>query len=220
MPFHIAYTFDADGFHYKLAAKAVREGQLDQLKLQKMAISVMETATDDIKRILTDMKYDDDWLDDPDKDQSQAYLWYMVNLATVFNPCPSLSNNRFRGSYYVLEKVLPIVNWSKTQVQELIWGKFLKSLLTTTEYADLFHNISIYGGCLNINDSTAILSHFTNTRENFLNPSVEMLNTIDEYAAYNQLSPIELLNLAYLDTLDMLHTAIHRNEALYLLLYT
>ena len=215
---HFAYTFDSDIFHERLRPKVVYNGRLDVRKLQLLAKSMVDSASDELQLILSHLRYDSEWLEDPDRDQSQAYLWYMVVLASAFNPCPSLSNNRFRYSHLVLEKVLPLAGWKKEQIYELIFGKYsLDTLLTDPGDRIFADNLSLYGGALNTVEVQSILSHLELSRESFLSSVSEIRAAIEEYVVHTEIPPSEILRMTYEDAVDMLSTSIARNEALYLL---
>ena len=90
--FHFAYTFNFESFHLALRKKVVQNGEINLLHLQQEAKSVVDNSSDELKKVLSNIKYDKVWLDDPDRDGSQAYLWFTIMLASAFNPAPSLSN--------------------------------------------------------------------------------------------------------------------------------
>jgi hypothetical protein len=169
---HFAYTFDAEKYHRKLGTAIIRDGKLDLVRLQQMAYFVVDNATEELKRKLSNLKYDAEWLDDPDKDASQASLWYTINLASAFNPCSSLSDNRFRYSSLILEGILPQLGWENEELHQLIHGRqSLDSLLLGSEYEIIADELNLYGGCLSIVEIRTLLSHLESNAVHFSFPS-------------------------------------------------
>lgn len=214
--FHVAYTFDSDSFHSDLKARVIRNNQLDLNSLQGLAKTYIENIKG-ITDILSYMRYDESWLEDPDGDGSQAYLWYMVCLASSFHSAPSLNNNRFHGSHYVLEHILPLAGWNGDNINALIHGKQLIALLDPQEYRPFVENLSLYGGCLGLNNIRTLQAHLHNSKTYFLPSTKQSIEAIEEYAGHNNIPPINILKMAYEDAIEMLQTAIQRKEALYLL---
>lgn len=214
--FHVAYTFDSDSFHSDLGAKVIRKNELDVYRLQDLAkahIGSVEGITD----ILSFLRYDESWLEDPDGDGSHAYLWYMVCLVTSFHPAPSLSNNRFHGSHHILEHILPLAGWDRDDVNALIHGKPLNALLDLHKYGLFVENLSLYGGCLSLNSIQTLWANVNNSRAHFLPSARRSIEAIEKYAGYNNIPPENALQMAYDDAMEMLHTAMQRQETLYLL---
>jgi hypothetical protein len=214
--FHYAYTFKSIMFHEGLKAKIIDSKGLDLRKLQNLAKSVSDNANNELRGILDSIGYDREWLSDPDNDASQAYLWYTINLATSFHPSPSLSSNRFRGSHSVLEHILPTADWELKDVYEIILGNSLSELLDNSEFHVFVEELSLHGGAINLARISGILSHLEKSRQYFSAQYVEIPKVITEFAAHNNLSVDNLLEMAYEDAVDMLETAIDRNEDLYL----
>src|SRR5687768_17005465 len=118
---HFAYTFDWD-VHRNLQNILFEDDTIHLLKLQELAKSVVQNAKNK-ERLLSPFRYDDDWLDDPDRDQSQAGLWYSIYLAQFFKEVPSLTDNCFRGSHSVIRHLLPLAGWPEREVLDLLYGK-------------------------------------------------------------------------------------------------
>lgn len=215
--FHVAYTFDSKSFHTNLRANLVQEGKLNMARLNDLAKSTVKGAPEDLKRVLDTLGFDRDWLDDPDADSSQAYLWYTVALANAFRPCPSLSNNRFRHSHLLLEAVLPIAGWKDDEIHELVLGNRLNTLFDSSEDEVFSNNLTLYGGCLNIRDAKKLLLHLEASIKYFSFKTLAVQQAITKFTAHSNIQPDMLLNYAYQDALDMLRSSIERNEALYLL---
>ena len=215
--YHFAYTFNSDDFHRDLKARIIKEGEIDVYKLQQEARSLVLNASDKMKQILDDLRYDDEWLDDPDGDASQSSRWYLINLVSVFDHCPSLSNNRFYLSHYVLEKVLPVAGWNKGEITEPIHGKYLSTLLESTEYEAFLNEFILLGGCLSNKDIVSVHTHLKSSREYFTAQSPVVMESIKAITDRIALNPDDILNAAYEDAIEMLETATKRNESLYLL---
>lgn len=215
--FHFAYTFNSDDFHGDLKERIVHHGRINIEQLHQRARSLSLNASDELKQILSSLKYDDEWLNDPDGDNSHAYLWYLINLASVFKPCPSLGNNRFHGSHYVLEAILPIARWESDEIRALIFGKPLSTLLESSEYQIFLPHFTLHGGCLSNKDIVSIHAHLRLSTDYFSPQSSESRSAIKIYSDNNNMNPIEVLNCAYGDAVDMLETAMKSKESLYLL---
>lgn len=214
--FHIAYTFDSDSFHSNLKTMIAADNELDLNRLQDLARAYVETSPQ-ILGVLQYMRYDESWLDDPDGDGSQANLWYTICLASSFHPAPSLNNNRFHGSHYVLENVLPFAGWNRDDILALIHGKPLSTLLDPHKYRVFVEALSLYGGCLRQNDIRTVREHLKDSEIHFSPSARSSIEAIEKYANHNNVSPASLLGMAYEDVVEMLETAIQRKEALYLL---
>jgi hypothetical protein len=214
--FHFAYTFDGNDFGNYLMAKTSKNGKLDTTLLRDLSKSVIDNASEEQKQILTNLKYDKEWLDDPDNDASQAYLWNSIALIRVFKHCPSLSNNRFLYSSLVLEKILPSVGWRQLDIQDLVFGKSLDSFFDDLKHKAFVKGIGLYGGCLNTKRIDELLLHLEATQNLPVLNTLKTYEQITEFTQAGKLLPKEIINYAYEDAFDMLKTALKRNEALYL----
>ncbi len=150
---------------------------------------------------------------DPDKDASQAYLWYTIALASAFKSCPSLSNNRFLHSSLVLERVLPLGGWQENEVHELIFGRSLSTFLEVFEDRSLFENLTLYGRCLNTKQVQELLVHLETSSYLFSQMSLGVQDQVAEFTMHGNLRSDELLHNVYQDALDMLRTPIGLNKS-------
>ncbi|MCC6614098.1 MAG: hypothetical protein IT320_11520 [Anaerolineae bacterium] len=129
---------------------------------------LVETAGEDLRRNLNDLKYDESWLEDPDRDFSHVHYWYLIMLVGSLIPCPSLSNNRYVNSHLVLEKALPIVGWDKTEVRKLIFGKLIDNALQTVDEQQWLP-IPPLGGLLSPSDIATLFERLEQSSDALLN---------------------------------------------------
>ena len=208
--YHLAYTFNSDDFHGFLRTKTVKNGKLKLLELQQLARSIVQNAPESLLGILRNIKYDEQWLDNPENDESQAYLWYTICLTSYFRECPSLSNNRLVISHIVLEKILPLLGWTTEQIRELIFGKFLDTLVNSPEDNSLLNSLSLYGGALSLGDIGAINLHLEENSKHFSAKQPSMTNAVSTLASYNNLSAAQVIDMAHSDAIDMLRACTER----------
>lgn len=212
--FHLAYTVNFEDFHQRLKHEVVVTGKLDPMRLQRQAMALVETAGKDLRRNLLDLKYDESWLEDPDRDFSHVHYWYLIMLVSRLTPCPSLSNNRYVYSHLVLEKALPVVGWDKEEVRKLIFGRLIDDALETAGDQQLLPTSS-YGGVLKPSDIATLFERLDHSRDTLLN-NADALQTLGFIASVNAIPPVALLRNALLDALDMLATAADRRQWLYM----
>ncbi len=217
---HFAYTFPSDEFHTMLKAKIVFNDKIDLRVLHDLAATTFEHASDELKQIFDDMRCDETWLEDPDNDGSPAYLWYTLVLYSIMREAPSLSNNRFHGSHIILEDGLPYAGWSNEEIYKLLFGKGIDAILSRNEFQVFARDLSLHGGCLSQSDIKSLLSHIHESEDILLGQAQEIgkaSNLINKFAKANSLELNEALQMACDDAVEMLETALDRDEALYVL---
>lgn len=211
MVHHFAYTFDSFGFHSDLEASIIRDGHLRLDLLQEQARSVVLNADERIQNILTRLNFDEEWLDDPDKDQSQAYLWYLVRLVSYLREAASL-----RASWITLREVLPLAGWSEDAIDALVIGQRLDGVLRKYGNELFLDMFTIHGGCLTVEQATSLFQLLQSSAPYFDSPSSESLELIRERAHLLDISPEWLLKTAYTDAFDMLKSSVERQEEMYI----
>jgi hypothetical protein len=215
--YHFAATFDVNLFHRELVQETVEDDKVNLTKLLNLAKSKVVRSSNSLSNILNIIRYDNDWLTDPDKDQSQAYLWYTICLADFLEISPSLSNNRFHGSHYVLENLLPLAKWSQKDIRELIHGKPLIDLLVNTEYVQFAQLLTLHGGVLGNSDIQDKIEQMK-LSVNYIYLNKHNFNDrLIKFAEYNNIKLEDMIDFALQDTIDMLQSATNTNSALYLL---
>jgi hypothetical protein len=105
---HRAYTVDAEAFHACLDHQLVKDGQLREDALLRLAARIVQDATEQTLQTLDSFRFDPEWLDTSDEEVSHITDWYIIALAEALVPVPSLSN-RLLVSHNVLKQFLP---WS------------------------------------------------------------------------------------------------------------
>ncbi|MCI0711836.1 MAG: hypothetical protein L0154_16895 [Chloroflexi bacterium] len=216
MLYHFAYAFEYKNFYTSLANELINGDEINLEALRQMAKMTLKQSPE-VRNILVNFRYDDEWLENPDNDFSQAYLWHIVVVASRFVEAPSLSNNRFHGSHYVMEHFLRFVGWDTVAYRSLVFGKPITSLTTSQSIETVLAQIGTYGGFLKLEDIIELKAKLEENTQQFMKPRLEDFPRIlTEYAQHNSLSIFEMLSRAYKDAIDMLTFAEQRQEALYL----
>ena len=210
---HSVYTFDFDELHLLLMQTVVDNNKINLNKFQKSALAIFENASPELKSIFDEFRLDRECLEDPEEDTYLADHWYMTHFYNAFKPCPSLSNNRNRGSFWILEHFLPLKSWHPHEVRSLIRGDKLEVLFTNTPYAIFRDDLSIYGGCLSVSTSKHLLDKLST-----LYLEVQHKSILDHVLGWLRLGTDsdKEIDSALLDGIDMLKSAVDRNETLYL----
>lgn len=229
-PYHYAYTFNAKEFHAQLEETIIRDGRVDYELFAENARTSFFTATAETKLILEIMGLDEDYYRDDDPllfeedadDTFREHLWYMICLAPVLRPIPSLAYNRFHGSHHVLRKILPLAGWRIKQIDHLIFGAHVMTLLKDENpiFKEEFKYLAV-GGCLNLRQIRATHRHLQSSKAYFCAKSPLSVRTISklmlaQYAGYNAKDPLDILDMAYADAIDMLQAALDRQEEMHI----
>jgi hypothetical protein len=218
---HRAYHFDADAFHRALRPMIFTGDGIDEDKLQQAARAVVATASPVTNDMLIMLRFDQELLDTPEPDISRTHLWYLYLLAQSVQSAPSLGN-RFHGSYYILERVLPLVGWSDDDVRSLIRGYPLHTLVESSNDPALIAEVRLgvdpYGGWLTQTQATQLFSRLQRHQDTIRVPSDELRLALAEYAEWNKTTVDDLLERAYGDALEMLQTTISKRKDLFIIL--
>jgi hypothetical protein len=217
---HTAYRFDPLRFHTLLEEKIIDQGALRLDRLQRWAVELAANASDVMLHVLANMRYGEEWLDSSDDSVSKSDFWYMIVLSQACSPNPSLSN-RQRVSWRVLEQVLPVLDWPRPQIDLLIRGEWLHTLVESSGnvlFIDEFTTVDQFGGWLRLSDAQSLLSHLQVNQKQFLSPPSEFIEALSDFAKLWSQSPVEMINKAYADATEMLQTAIDHYEALFVIL--
>jgi hypothetical protein len=217
---HRAYSFDPIVFHSMLQEKLMKHNQFSLDTVLDLARTIVSNAPENTKRVLEDMRFDDVWLDTSDDEISHTNEWYMIALAQNLSPAPSLSN-RLQVSHIVLKLILPITGWTDTEVELLLRGQLLDTLVESsgnTFFINEFRGLKQYGGWLSVDDIKSLLFRLQGVERYFSSPSREAEEALAKFAVHWSLSPGEMMRKAYADAREMLQTAIERNSALFVLL--
>jgi hypothetical protein len=212
---HAAYTFNSKLAHQQLSSLIVEEEIVFPLRLQEIAQEMMKEPSVQLRRILSNFRYGDRWLLDDDDEQSNTYLWYIIYIANFFQYAPSLSNNRLRGSHFVLEKILPKVGWTTSEVRLLLFGKPVEDLMSDTGFP-LLTGLNLDSGCLYGDDLEQLKSKLIATQHTFI-ISGDTAKEIKYLAGDNSWERgNKLVAMAFADGIDMLSATEKHGDALYL----
>jgi hypothetical protein len=218
---HRAYHFDANVFHRTLRSTIFTADAIDDGKLQDAARAAVATASPVTQDMLIMLRFDPELLVTPEPDVSRTHLWYLFLLAQSVQAAPSLGN-RFCGSYYLLERVLPLVGWAPTEVTTLIRGLPLHTLVESSGDSALFAELRIgldpYGGWLPSTQARPLLARLQQQYSAIHTPSEQLQNALSEYAEWNRTTPTDLLERGYADALEMLQTTIAKQKDLFIIL--
>jgi hypothetical protein len=165
------------------------------------------------------MRYDEEWLEASDPEISCTDRWYMLMLASGCSIAPSLSDPLQTG-HYVLRTMLPSAGWTPDEVNLLIHGHELATLIATAQ-EPLFTSAfspSQHGGWLD-NDAIARLqTRLTHSGGFFSAPESAGHPWLQEYGKLVGNDPAKLLDESFHSSLNMLTIARTRGSALYLVL--
>lgn len=217
---HLAYTFDPIEFRQRFQAEFLHANQLNLHSLHHAAAQVVSNATDRTRRLLSALRFDDQWLD-TSSDSPRENEWFILVFSSHLIEATSLSN-RFKASWQVLQWILPDVGWASDQVRSLTFGRNLHSLIGTMSHkglASTFSGLDQYGGWLDLDTSVELRDRLIDAAPYFHRDSYRPSEPLASLATHLSRSPKELIEDAYLDSLDMLGAAIERTQDLFLVLY-
>jgi len=213
---HRAYSFDPARFHANLESKIVEQGRLRLDVLRDWAADIVANASPTVQQTLKDIRFDDEWLDASDESVSRSDFWYMIVLAETLSPMPSLSN-RLPVSWRVLREILPYVGWNTAEVELIIRGKWLRTLVESsgnTLFTAEFTTLDQFGGWLSVDDQKTLWSRLLSVEHYFPFPTKELPESFLSFANLWLLSPTEMLEKGFADAREMLQAAIAQNSAL------
>src|SRR6266700_7056944 len=122
---HHAYGFGPDAYLSDLRAASGVDRTLFAESLQVHAKAVVQQADEVGRDILKYLRYEEEWLG-LSEGKPQCVEWLEISLIPHLRPLPSLSH-REAHSYFVLDRILPTLGWTKADVDLLIHGKNLDS---------------------------------------------------------------------------------------------
>lgn len=218
---HRAYHFNAHTFHRTLRPTIFTAGAIDEGKLHDAARAVVTPASPVTQDMLIMLRVDRELLDTPEPDVSRTHLWYLCLLAQSVQAAPSLSN-RFRGSYSILERILPRFGWVPTEVTTLIRGLPLHTLVESSGDLALIAEVRIgldpYGGWIPLAQARHMLAHLHHHHAAIHTPSDQLQNELSDYAERNNTTPVDLLERGYADAVEMLQATIATEQDLFIIL--
>lgn len=217
---HNAYTFDPVKFHIMLEERVIYKRKLSVDALFSMAKEIVINADETTLDTLKYLRYSNEWLCASGLEFCLTGEWYMIAIASVLSPAPSLSS-RLPASYYFLELALPVLGWTEGQVKKLLCGKPLRTLVETSGnslFIAEFSALDQFGGWIDLYSVRTIFSRLQLLQDQFSFPSSNITDTITELSEMWNQDPRKMLVSAYSDAEDMLKTAIERNSALFLIL--
>jgi hypothetical protein len=212
---HPAWTFAPATFHKWLEERIVEDDELRLDTLQELAMAAVAEATPITWHVLDSMRFDEEWLvepdlDDPDADECYSERWYLMVLAPWLLPAPS------PGGFWFFQKVLPLAGWSDEDIHTLNFGRQTGSL--AREYgskpvAAEFGDIWDYGW-IDLIEVEQILSRLEADEDLLLSPPWDEMKEIADFARSISRDPAQILEKTYRATQRTLLTAVERQEAL------
>jgi len=218
--FHIAFQFYATDFHKRLQNQMLIDGNWYPEYARALARKIISKAPPDALETLMSFRFDTSWLTYEEVEDSTPTDWYVIFLTTMLTKSPSLSN-RFVGNYEILRKLLPVAGWSLEEINKLLIGRNLNTLVEASENRILIENITgleQYGGWLDAVDIQSLLKQFVEVKDLFYSPSPSALDRIAHFSSLWNTEPRALARLAYLDGFEMLSTANQAGSDLFLIL--
>lgn len=209
---HIAYSFDAKLFNYKLQSEVAKNNILDLRKMHQIAVDAVKNMDGSTKKALLYLRYDDDWIDTTDEEVSHSHQWYLLALTKYFTPVTSLSH-RIPNSYSMLSKILPMIGWNEEEVKLIITGNPLSTLVADSHNAlftsEFSAGIDQYGGWLSLEKITILLDKLERGK-------LELQTIMDQGS--ERLIIDDKVLVAYNNALEMLNLSYNRGHSLFLLL--
>lgn len=211
---HTAFVIELDAYHSFLAAKIAKSMRIDNELLRSLAIEAARSPSVDAASALERFRFAPHWLAASD---GEPGLWYMVVLAGSLRRIPSLSSNRFRGSWHILNVCLPLVGWDEEFKNELIFGKPLQMFVDEFREGLFGQRLrGIFGGYLDLANARRIAERFSQLRLSFENPTQVLIEAVNDFAGHNSMTPQEALRCAYRDAQDMLEAAFRHAKGIFL----
>jgi hypothetical protein len=217
---HVAFQFNPSDYYKELLNRMFTDGSWNPDNARILARSIVSEATSEEEETLLYFRFDHSWLPYEAIEGSTPTDWAVLFLTKMLTKSPSLSN-RFMGSYAILKTLLPLAGWSPEEINMLLTGRNLNTLIEASGNDILINNITglqQYGGWLEVADIQNLLEQFLKTEDLFCSPPSSTLTEIAHFASLWHIEPQTLVRLAYLDGFDMLNTATQSEKDLILVL--
>jgi hypothetical protein len=186
----------------------------------RLAREAVHDASEQVRRTLEAFRFDPEWLDISGEEVSHVIDWYIIVLAEVLEPAPSLSH-RLRVSHNVLTLVLPMVGWSAETIRELVLGHPMSTFVATSGEPVFIHDfagVDQYGGWLPPPRIRELAERLAFCERFFVDPAPEARDEITWLAELLHEEPEGVLRKAHADAQEMLQTGIARRLPLVLVL--
>lgn len=220
--YHNAYLFDAPGYMQSYAERCghTKDNTLDIEALYNWARTVIPFGSDLKRKIIEDLRFEENWLSPPGSDKAETDLWSLISLVNaVEKQVPGLSN-RLESSYYVLQHALPLLGWSPARTHVLIFGQPLSTLYSgkETSLSDATTDRNYDSGWLSRGNAESLMNSLKMLEEKILAPPDEIILELKEYADQRSQSVSSVLQAAYNDAIDMLICTRRYDRDLFLVL--
>lgn len=214
-----AYTFSPVVLFQDLVNNVVDAGRISEQLLFNKAKDVVDNSIMPSREVLELARFDEDWLNYLDKDVSRSHLWFLLVLISKLNPIPDIDTRT--KHHIVLPRLMPLLGWSQPQIELLIRGRPLNSLIETSGN-NLFINefvpgINAYGGWLDTETAAQLLVELQISTN-----SISTLEMTDRIQKETSLSPDfyseTALHNALVEIARILQISVARREALFIII--
>lgn len=182
-------------------------------ELHQIASQIFKDATEVTREIFELIRCDEHWLAG---EMSEPNRWYVMALVGVLQPSPRLP----LASRNVLWYALPVLGWTKAEVDTLLLGKDLTSLPRSDPnplFGQTFTGLYQYGGgWLNQAALESLLNKLGNVEDAFRVVSNELSDAVRFYSQLVKGDSSTLLNSAYHDAVEMLRAPLEQGRALFI----
>ena len=217
---HFAYTFDPRSFVATLRDCIARDGRLDLERLHDRAKSALEAPSKAAGEALIAIRYSDTWIEAPEDEADLPEKWFVTALTGHFCIAPSLGRQR-PAHHVILEALLPGTGMLEADIQHLIHGDDLVSILTDSGVAmppGRLGALRDFGGWLSPASIGGLRQELERVRGHFLNIGPEHRTVLARIHPDWGADADRLAREAHAAAQEMLECAQRRKQALYVLL--
>jgi hypothetical protein len=214
---HRAFTFSPEPFHRRMAEAIAAGQELDLRALHQMAQAALHRATSETWQALEAMRFEQRWLDVSEPDLPHSTEWYALLLAQELTSAPGLSRDGV-AAFAILRQALPALEWEQGDIDALIFGDPLQTLLASAgdaRFTSEFAGIDQYGGWLSQTRLRHMSSKLQSAQSSAAATAPQITNLLEEIGVF---SPAESLRVSLTMAQVMVQTAMDREQALFLVL--
>ncbi len=217
---HFAYTFDPRSFVATLRECITRDGRLDLERLHDRAKSALEAPSKAAREALVAIRYSDTWIEAPEDEADLPEKWFVIALTGHFSIAPSLGWQR-PAHHVILDALLPSAGMSEADIQRLIHGDDLVSILTDSGIAMPAGRLGAlrdFGGWLSPGSIGGLRQELERVRSHFLNIGPEQRTALARIHPDWGADADRLARETYASAQELLECAQKRKQALFVLL--
>ena len=218
---HRAYTFTSKIFHEYLQHTILHNnGKIDLTSLKSIVDKNLKDYSQMSKQVLDDLRFSYEWIETTSESENpQPTYLYLIILSAWLKPTLSLSG-QLPMSWKVLELLLPHLGWHINDMNILLRGKPLHTLVESSHISSFiskFSCIDQFGGWIDL-DTIKYLHSILNASKVSLLELKEICLPISNFAQLLGRDSQEIISVAFIDAENMLSRAIEENSDLFVVL--